>query len=404
MRIAIISYNDNLGGAAIASLRLMRALRQAGHDAYMLVFHKYGSDPDVHRMGDPLSRSFVFLAERLQIFTRNGFNRPDLFKVSTGRFGLSVHTHPLIQSADAIFLGWINQGMLSLNEIRRLASLGKPILWTMHDMWCFTGICHYAFSCQRYENGCGLCKFLHSAASPSDLSSRVWQKKLDILRPLPIKYVAVSSWVKNKALLSPIMNGKEIAVIPNPLWISQLPEAPEKPADKFRIVFGAANLLVPIKRLDLAIASLNILAERHPELSDRVEAIFYGAMASTEPFSVLKTPYKYLGLIDPSRLPEIFSKANVVLSTAEFETLGGTLVEGMAYGAVPVTYGEGGQPDFVHHLRNGYVADYLSPSSTADGIYWALTAAPSAASIIASLSPMLPASVAARHLALFNQG
>lgn len=41
MKITIVNHSDNRGGAAIVSLRLMEALRDAGHDAVMLVAHKY---------------------------------------------------------------------------------------------------------------------------------------------------------------------------------------------------------------------------------------------------------------------------------------------------------------------------------------------------------------------------
>ena len=76
----------------------------------------------------------AFLRERLGIFLANGFNRRDLFKVSTARYGVDVLSHPWLKEADVVCLNWINQGMLSLSAIRAIADMGKKIIWTMHDM------------------------------------------------------------------------------------------------------------------------------------------------------------------------------------------------------------------------------------------------------------------------------
>ena len=48
------------------------------------------------------------------------------------------------KEADVIHLHWVNQGLLSLNDIKKMTQSGKPMVWTMHDMWACTGICHHA--------------------------------------------------------------------------------------------------------------------------------------------------------------------------------------------------------------------------------------------------------------------
>lgn len=52
--------------------------------------------------------------------------------------------------------------------------------------------------------------------------------------------------------------------------------------------------------------------------------------------------------------------------------MGATLMEGMAAGATPVTFGVGGQPDIVTHGENGYIADYGSAQSVAHCLRLAL--------------------------------
>ncbi|MDE5959103.1 MAG: glycosyltransferase, partial [Muribaculaceae bacterium] len=134
MKIAIISTSATIGGAAIASSRLADALSRQGQEVAMITL-------------DGRSR-LPFLAERAEIFARNGLSRTNLFKVSTAAFGLPVASLPEVREADAVLLGWFNQGLLSLGG---LASLGKPIVWTMHDMWAFTGIFHNSLGCEVFK-------------------------------------------------------------------------------------------------------------------------------------------------------------------------------------------------------------------------------------------------------------
>ncbi|MBR6746367.1 MAG: glycosyltransferase, partial [Muribaculaceae bacterium] len=176
-RIVLVSHNDRRGGAAIVTYRLMKTLQSLGHEADMLVFEKTVDDPHIHLLGSGTSRKYRFLKERLGIFCRNGFSRRQLFKVSTGTTGMDIANHPLVARADAIFLNWINQATVSLNEIARLGKLGKRIVWTMHDMWNMTGICHHAYSCCNYQEECGNCRYLGGMSGKGDLSHKIWSKK-----------------------------------------------------------------------------------------------------------------------------------------------------------------------------------------------------------------------------------
>lgn len=401
MKIVLISSNDLLGGAGIVTYSLMKALRQLGHDARMIVAHKYSDDPYVTLAGTAFSRRAAFLAERLGIFMHNGFSRRDLFRVSTATRGLPVHRLPEVRDADAILLGWINQGMLSLDEIGRLAATGKPVVWTMHDMWCMTGICHHAYGCTAFRERCGNCKFLNSAASPHDLSHIVWQRKQQLYAASSIRFVAVSNWVRERAAESSLLGGVPVEVIHNPYPVDDFFPAPEakSSAAKHRIVFGAANLLDPVKGLDIAIDALNRLAELAPDVAEQTEVEFFGAAGRSDAFAKLRIPYIHHGVVSGNgALRAIYQNADVVLSASRFETLGGTLVEGMSCGAVPVSFGEGGQVDFITHLRNGYIARYLDADDLAAGILWAINARRSAA----VSSPTSPEALHSHIASLFS--
>ncbi|MDE5880820.1 MAG: glycosyl transferase, partial [Muribaculaceae bacterium] len=155
MKIVIINKSDSTGGAAVVSHRLMEALRGIGVDARMLVVEKLTDSPYVELAASSRVVRKSFLAERLKIFIANGLNRSTLFKIDTASDGLPLWNHPLVRDADAVLLNWINQGMLSLQGVEKILRLGKPVVWTMHDMWCMTGVCHHAGECSHYLKECG---------------------------------------------------------------------------------------------------------------------------------------------------------------------------------------------------------------------------------------------------------
>lgn len=379
-RIVLISHNDLLGGAAIVTYRLMKALRDLGHEADMLVFNKISDDPHVHLLGSRPVRGLRFMQERLGIITRNGFNRRDLFKISTASTGMNIHCHPLVRKADAIFVNWVNQATVSIKEMQRICRMGKRVVWTMHDLWCMTGICHHPYSCLNYCNECGNCQYLGPKAKPRDLSHKIWRKKKKLYDNTDIRFVAVSNWVKECAVKSSLLHDKDVRVIHNAFPSELFRTTSDKPftAETRRhfdriISFGAAKLDDPVKGLSYAIDALNLLMDENPEYAAGTVAIFFGETNRSDLFQKLRFPHVACGTIsDHTVLHQLLVQTTVILSTSLYETLGGTLIEGMSAGAIPVSFGVGGQTDIIDHKVTGYIAEYRNPRDVANGIKWAL--------------------------------
>ena len=384
MKVTLLNHSDTLGGASVVTYRLMQALLDAGVEVRLLVMTKSGDDDNVTQIDAPKAHKYAFLMERLNIFLRNGFSKANLFKVSTASHGVSIANHPLIVDADVIALNWINQGMLSLNEIEKIAKMGKHIVWTMHDMWCLTGICHHALECERYKQQCGNCQFLNGGKKNNDLSQSVWHRKQALYQNTNIHFVAVSNWLAQKARESSLLKNANLSVIHNAFPIdlykttpTALPQEYGIDYNKNLILMGAARLDDPIKGFDYAIEALNIFAARNPQWAEKSEAIFFGDIRDPQLLTKIRMPYRHLGRINnPETIRQLYASAKVVISTSLYETLPGTLIEGQAAGCVPVSFGKGGQADIIDHKVNGYIADYKSPQSIADGILWALEASP----------------------------
>ena len=124
LKIAIVNKSESTGGAAVVSFRLMEALRRAGADARMVVAEKLTDSPFVSVAASEWQIKIPFLSERLKIFIENRFNRSTLFKIDTASDGLDLMKNPVVREADVVMLNWVNQGMLSLKGIERIAESG----------------------------------------------------------------------------------------------------------------------------------------------------------------------------------------------------------------------------------------------------------------------------------------
>lgn len=373
MKVTLINHSDTLGGASVVTVRLLEALRLAGVDARMVVVHKASANPNVAQAGTAFSRNKAFLAEHARIFANNGFSYGDVFKVSIATAGLPLASHPWVKDADIVCLNWVNQGMLSLDGIR---SIEAPIVWTMHDMWNMTGVCHHAGECNAFLMRCGLCPQLGRAARPDDISRRCFFAKEALYSEKKIHFVAVSNWLHDLCVQSPAMAGCDISVIPNAFPVGDFHTSPRVPRFDLGlpsgklITMGAARLDDPIKGLDLAVEALNRL------YGIDAKVVFFGALRDKHALDTLRLPFVHLGRVSQDKISEILAHSSVVLSSSHYETLPGTLVEGMAAGAYPVAFDHGGQRDIVDHLSTGYLARYADTADLAKGIKTGLLNAP----------------------------
>ena len=154
MRVLIINTSERTGGAAIAASRLMEALKNSGIKAKMLVRDKQTDQVTVVALKKSWRQIWQFVWERIVIWIANRFKKHNLFAVDIANTGTDITSLPEFRQADVIHLHWVNQGLLSLKDLRKIFLSGKPVVWTMHDMWPVTGICHHAGDCTHYQAQC----------------------------------------------------------------------------------------------------------------------------------------------------------------------------------------------------------------------------------------------------------
>ena len=217
MRVLIVNTSEKAGGAAVAANRLMDALNNNGIKAKMLVRDKVTDDITVVGLPRSFRMQWNFLWERWCIFCRLHFSRKNLFTLDIANAGYDITSLPEFKEADIIHLHWVNQGMLSLKTIRKIISSGKPVVWTMHDIWPASSICHLTLGCHHYNNGCGNCKYLPGNGGKNDLSAKIWKKKQKVYNSGALSFVTCSRWLAAEARLSGLLAGHRIETIPNPI-------------------------------------------------------------------------------------------------------------------------------------------------------------------------------------------
>ena len=131
MRVLIINTSERLGGAAVAASRLMESLKNNGIKAKMLVRDKQTDQISVVGLQRNWWQVWRFVWERIVIWKANRFKKNNLFAVDIANTGTDITSLPEFQQADVIHLHWVNQGMLSLNDIRKILKSGKPVVWTL---------------------------------------------------------------------------------------------------------------------------------------------------------------------------------------------------------------------------------------------------------------------------------
>ena len=378
MKTIHLNYSDSIGGAARAAHRIHHAVRGVGVDSTLRVNRAVLSDPTVvgpaTAPGRLLGKARRILAAPWQSLLKGG--SPGLHSPACIP---SRWANPLNASAvDLVHLHWINCEMMSIADIGRLT---KPVVWTLHDMWAFSGAEHYTDGV-RYREG-------YSAANRSphesgfDLDRWTWRRKQRHWQR-PFQIVTPSRWLADCVTQSGLMQDWPVTVIPNPIDTSVW-----KPTDKLRarqllslppdapiLLFGAlGGDEDPRKGFDLLRDALQHLRGRsNGQDLYGLELFVFGQLAPTQEIS-LGFPVRHTGYLhDDEKLRLLYSAADAVAVPSRLEAFGQTASEAHACATPVVAFNTGGLADIVAHRQTGYLAKPFDVQDLAAGIEWVLGA------------------------------
>jgi len=383
LRVLHVNASCTDGGAARAAARIHRAQRRLGIDSHMLVLERREPVGHVHQ---PLSgarraalRVHQILAAR-RLARQATPSNPVLHSLNWFSSGLAEWINA--GDFDVVNLHWLGSEMLSVEEIARIR---KPLCWTMHDMWPFSGAEHYddLQNPGRYRTTYG------AASRPSnyrgtDLDAWVWRRKQKAWKGKRFQLISPSQWLAGCAKESQLMGHQPCSVIPNCVDTRVFKSLDRRQAriilnldpNKRYILFGAMSSLSDSRKgFHLLQPALKLLAEQ-PGIRGTTELLVFGAEEPVSPPD-LALPTHYVGsLHDDLSLALLYSAADVFACPSMQDNLPNTLVESLSSGTPCVAFRLGGMTDLIQHGSMGWLAEPYESADFMAGLFKALTVPP----------------------------
>jgi glycosyltransferase involved in cell wall biosynthesis len=374
VKILHLSTFDLIGGAARAAYRVHEGLCTVGADSWMLVRKKVSDDYRVIGPRTKLNKWIGRVRAEIDGLALHPYSHGD----NTAFHAAAVPERLLSKvnriDPDIINLHYVLNGFL---RIETLAKFNRPIVWTLMDMWSFTGGCNYTQGCTKYAQKCGACPVLGSTRE-SDLSRKTWQRKFKIWEDLDLTLVAPTHWLAACAKESSLFKHRRVEVIPfcldtncfKPIHQKKARAVLNLPFHKKLVTFGAVSATGDRRKgFHLLQPALQQLAQT--ELGQQIEVVVFGASAPKEPLDLgFKT--HYLGHLDNTSLTLAYSAADIFVAPSLQEAFGQTASESMACGTPVVAFNGTGLADIIDHQQNGYLARPFDINDLARGITWVL--------------------------------
>jgi len=381
MKIVHLNTYDLQGGAAQAAQRLHKGLQAKGQQSWMLV--KRRSSDDASILGgipqeDPEGTLTAFFLENV---IQRHYLDSHLTELNTTIFtlpyaGWDLSVLPSIRTADVINLHWV-AGYQSPVTLWKLFALGKPVVWTLHDQWPFTGGCHYTAGCKKYKRDCSACPQLDD--DPFDLPAAVLRDKLEFFHGAPLTIVTPSRWLGDCARESRPFQDCRIEVIPNSVEtdiFSPLPKSESKRVVGIRpetktLLFGAVDTKEKRKGFRVLLETVQWCLT-DPEIRKRADDGLFNVLCFGNPSQDLKAaglPIVNLGYLDSlEKIRLAYCAADLFIIPSLEDNLPNTVLESLSCGTPVIGSRVGGIPEIVQDGVNGRLVPAGDPIKLGEAI------------------------------------
>ncbi len=377
MRILQLSTFDGRFGAAIAARRLHEALLANGQKCDFLVSEILGDSLRTHGPRSGVEKFRAKIRHHIDKWPlkfyphkSNGSFSPNWVPSNIARRVEPFHS-------DIVHMHWCQSNFVPTSA---LPHLGRALIWTFHDMWAFTGGCHYTEGCERYLDECGQCPILGSTRQ-NDLSHWLWRQKRGVYQEIKrsLQIICPSNWLADVARRAPLLEGIPVHVVPNPINTQIF-----KPVDKTTarrllglpeksplLLWGATSKSDHRKGFDLLDIALIDYASQPGAFPLGIITLgkSNGAMPAKSPNL---QPWNLGFLQDEVSLSALYSAVDVVALPSRQENLSNTLAEALCCGIPCLAFAIGGNGDLITHKKNGYLAKPNDTKDMAVGLDWIL--------------------------------
>lgn len=379
MKVLLVNTSETTGGAAIAASRLMEALNKNGVKAKMLVRDKGTDRITVVALPNRVIPFLKFVWERAVIWLHNRLKLDKLWLVDIATTGVDITQLPEFQESDVIHMHWVSQGFLSLNDLEKILLSGKRIVWTLHDQWPYTGICHYSSPCNLYQTYCHDCPQL-CYPKEKDLAWKVFQRKKEIYQHSHFTLVGCSQWIADLARKSALVEGQRVISIPNaipsnifhPMNQEEARREFHLPQEKHLILFGSLKVTDERKGVRYLIEAYKLMQNKPGIVVVGKATAKVTTMFAAENGEVEGGFYPLEYITDEHRMAKLYAAVDAYVTPSLQDNLPNTIAEAMSCGTPCVGFRVGGIPEMIDHQENGYVANYCDAEDLARGINYVM--------------------------------
>ncbi len=264
-----------------------------------------------------------------------------------------------LKNPDIVHLHWINAGMLNIKD---LLKINKPIVWTMHDYWPFSGGYHYPVDESLLNNR---------------ENKAILETKKEIYQKInKIKFVAVSKNLMIDAKKSSVLFNKDLTFVNNPLDNFFFKKKNKETCrrnyniDKNLTILFCSNNSINKKNKNFLflknvlneysknkILNLIICGERNSVIKK---------MNFNSNINVIETGF----INSDEQLSNIYNCADITAIPSNKEAFGQIASESCACGTPVIALKNTGLSDVINHKENGYLCQSENINDFINGINW----------------------------------
>lgn len=272
--------------------------------------------------------------------------------------------------ADVVHLHWVTDGFLSVRQIGRIT---KPIVWSLVDMWPFSGTEHYGSDTLDARWRTGYTRMNRPAADGGiDLDRLTWnRKRRDWTQPMTI--VASNGWMHDRVAASALFRDWPQVQIPHvidcaafsPMDQEQARKRLGLPADRPLVLFVSSGGIGDARKgWDLLTAALPTVRKRHPDV-----AVVVAGPRSSGQRDASGVPILWTGQVTgDADLAALYSAVDVSAVPSREDNMPLVAMEAQTSGRPVVAFRVGGLPDIVAHQESGYLAEPFDVQDLAIGL------------------------------------
>ena len=376
IKVLHLSTSELTGGAAIAASRLNDAMNKSDIkiQSKLRVIYKQSDNPNVIETTSNFAKFINKVKCKISLNIQKLQKTDNKVLHSISFFSSSILKEINNSEADIINLHWIQGEMLSVKDI---GLISKPLVWTLHDSWAFSGSEHYPANLldRRYIEGY-LKQNRNTKSNGIDIDRIIWLWKKNYWKN-KFSIICPSEWLTDCAKDSFLFRDRKVIKIPNLAPMNTFKPLSKDLSREFfglskkskLILFGALGGTQDFRKgWDL----LEIALKKISNEMKNIEIVIFGQEKPNK-LPEINCPLIYLGRIKNNNiLAHLYSSADVMVVPSRIESFCQVASEAQSCGLPVVSFNTTGLKDVVSHKKTGYLCEAFNPNSLVDGVYWVL--------------------------------